>query len=156
MSASKGLRVNPIAEQTRYRNAVAEILDDIKRESGCDWIDIAESIGVSLGTISNAANRKTDLTATFLMRLGQHYGAAYLNPYLRMADAQAAPIDGTLQSDILPLITALTHKIAMARDPAGPGGATEVPQERRGYLPELRHANHATGKLISQIEAANA
>lgn len=152
MTGNNVLKLDAEKEQARYRAAIATILRDIKRDADCKWIDIAEAIDVSVGTITNAKEGLTDLSAIYLMRLGRRYGAAYLNPYLKLADAQAAPLDGSLASDILPLVLAVGHKIASARDPEGPGGAAEVPQERMGYLPDLKLLNHATGKLVKHIE----
>lgn len=160
MNCYKPLRVNPVSETACYRKAVATIIRDIQRDhyardgKPMELLEIAEAIDVSLGTISNAVNEKSDLNAIYLMRLGQKFGAAYLNPYLRMADAQAAPLDNSLTSDILPMVMTVAHKIALARDPAGPGGATEVPQERAGYLPDLKRLNNRSGCLIKEIEGA--
>ena len=153
------LRVNPISETAAYRHAVATIIRDIQRDCGrdgaqLDLIDIAESIGVSLGTISNAVNEKSDLNAIYLMRLGQKFGSGYLNPYLRMCDAQAAPLDGSLTADILPMVMTVAHKIACARDPNGPGGVVEVPQEKAAYLPDLKQLQTRSAHLVKEIEAA--
>lgn len=157
MNAHSVLRVNEVAEQAAYRRAICEIVRDIQREhthngKPLDLIDIAESIGVSLGTISNAVNMKTDLNAIYLARLGTVYGGGFLNPYLNLVGIQAAPLDGSLTSDVLPTLMALAHKIASARDPEGPGGVTEVPQEKKAYLPELKRVNRRTGTLIKEIE----
>lgn len=141
-----------------YRSAVATILDDIGRfEKRADGkpptlIDIAERIDASLSTISNAKNKNADLNPVYLARLGQAYGGAYLNPYFALFRTQAAPLDNTLTSDILPMVMAVAHKIACARDPAGPGGSTEVPQEKRAYLPDLKKLNQRSGCLIQEIE----
>jgi hypothetical protein len=152
MTAPNVLRVNEAEEQTAYRKAVAQIIEDILRFESADIVDIAESIDVSLGTISNAKNKKTDLSPTFLTRLGRRYGAGYLNPYFALVGAQAAPLDNTLTSDILPLLMAVGHKMASARDKEGPGGVIEVPQERLGYLPDLKRLNQRAGCLIQEIE----
>jgi hypothetical protein len=157
MNAHSVLRVNEVAETAAYRRAVCEIIRDIQRECGkdkkpLDLIDIAESINVSLGTISNAVNMRSDLNAIYLARLGKVYGGGFLNPYLSLVDIQAAPLDGSLTSDVLPMVMSLAHKIASARDPEGPGGCTEVPQEKSAYLPDLKRVNRRTGTLIKEIE----
>jgi len=141
-----------ISEQEDYRKAVAQVIDDIHRASGKTLLEIADSIDVSFGTISNARNRKSDLTAIYLKRLGTRYGAAFLNPYFALMGAQAAPIKRKPERDILPIVTKVAHKIALARDPEGPGGSVEVPQERRGYLHDLKELQHTTGCLIAEVE----
>lgn len=153
MNAHKILHGDSLAGSDNYRSAVARIIDDIRRDHKLDLVDIAEAIDTSVGTISNAVNKKTDLSGVYLFRLAQRYGAGYLNPCLNIANAQAAPLDNTLTSDILPMVMAVAHKIACARDPAGPGGVMEVPQEKLGYLPELRKLNQRSGCLIQEIEA---
>lgn len=141
-------------ETSEYRKAVRQIIDDIEREHDLNHIQLAESIDVSLGTISNAHNKKSDLCATFLMRLGRRYGAGFLNPYFRLMDAQASPLDGSLTADILPLVMAVGMKIAKARDPQGPGGSIEVPQEKAEYLPDLKKLQTRSAHLVKEIEAA--
>lgn len=138
-----------LADTDAYRSAVATIISDIERHELKTLVDIAEDIDASLGTISNAKNRKADLNPTYLARLGQRYGGAYLNPYFALFHAQAAPLKGSVEADILPLVMAVGHKIACARDPEGPGGAAEVPQERRGYLPDLKRLQRRAGCLIN-------
>jgi transcriptional regulator with XRE-family HTH domain len=138
-----------------YRCAVATIIEDIEA-TGKTLIDIAEDIKVSLGTISNAKNKKADLCAAYLARLGQVYGGSFLNPYFALFQSQAAPMQRRRTKDILPVVTRVAHKIACARDPDGPGGVVEVPQEKRGYLRDLKELQHETGCLISEIEVAYA
>lgn len=159
MNAFKELRGEALTGSQDYRDAVARIFADIQRDlknagKPSDLIDIAESIGASVGTVSNAFNKKADLSGVFLLRLGQIYGAGYLNPALSITNAQAAPLDGSLTSDILPLVMAVGHKIAMARDPQGPGGAMEVPQEKAAYLPDLKRLQTRSAHLVKEIEGA--
>src|ERR1051326_3031481 len=74
-------------DEDAFRSAVSTIIDDIQRSAAKEplsLVEIAESINVSLGTISNAKNRNASLSAEFLARLGQVYGAAYLNPYFAL------------------------------------------------------------------------
>lgn len=161
MNAPTVMHVNEVEEQAQYMRAVAEIIGDIQREEKVNgrqinFIDIAETIDVSVATISNAFNKKSVLNAIYLKRLGKRFGAGYLNPYFRLMDAQAAPLDDSLTSDILPLMMAAAHKIAMARDPEGPGGPTEVPQEKRGYLNDLKKLQNRTACLVNEIEEQTA
>jgi transcriptional regulator with XRE-family HTH domain len=116
------LRVNPVEEQTAYRNAVARVLTSIQAEHDVTLLDIAERIGVSLGTISNAANKKNDLCRTFINRLGQAFGGSALDPIHRLYGVRAAPLEADESADALPSTTAAIHKLALARSPTGPGG----------------------------------
>lgn len=155
MNAPNVLRADALAGSASYRHAVARIIDDIRHDNPqLDLVDIAEAIDASVGTISNAANKRTDLSGVYLLRIGQKFGAGYLNPCLNMAQAQAAPLDGSLASDILPMFMAVAHKVACARDPEGPGGVVEVPQEKAAYLPDLKRAVNNGATLIKEIEEA--
>ena len=134
-----------------YRTAVATIIRDIER-SGVTLLDIAESIDASRDTVSDAKYGKTTLNAVHLARIGQKYGAGYLNPYFALFGAQAAPMERKASTDVLPIFTRISLKIAEARDPAGLGGATEVPQERSAYLPVLKEAVREGSCLVAEIE----
>lgn len=147
-------KVSSAQEQARYRNAVSRMLCDIKRDTDLTWERIADRLDMSVGTIYAARDKLSDLSGLYVFRIGSVFGGAYLNPLLKMADVQASPLEGSIEADILPLLTALTHKVALARDPEGPGGTAEVPQERAAYLPDLRRVNKATGRLAKQIEEA--
>lgn len=150
---SKVLRVNSVEEQSRYRDAVAEILLEIQKHEKATLIDIAEAIDISVGTISNAANKKNDLNPIFLARLGQFYGWHVLQPFASLFGALLQPLETTGTADILPFINRAGLQIAEARDPAGPGGVREIHTERFGYLPALRDLHRQASILIAQIEA---
>ena len=154
MNAHSVPKVGSGKEQARYRKAVSAMLSDIQRDTDLTWIAIADRLDISVGTIYAARDQLSDLSGLYLIRIGCVFGGAYLNPLLKIADVQAAPLEGSIEADILPLLTALTHKVAMARDPEGPGGTAEVPQERSAYLPDLKRVNKATGRLAKQIEEA--
>lgn len=138
-SSPNVLRVNPVAEQTAYRGAVSRILVDIQAEHHCTLLDIAEAIGVSLGTISNAANRKTDLSPTYLKRLGEAYGPEVLNPYAALVGGRFVPLSPR-EADAMPSLTAAVHKIALARSPDSPGGISETHCELLGMEGEIDDA----------------
>lgn len=152
MSDANVLRVNTVEEQADYRKAVAEILRRIQSENGRTLLEIAEKIDVSLGTISNAANKKSDLCAVYLRRLGQVYGPHTLDPYLKLIGGRAVPLEVSAERDILPAIARVNLKVVEARDPASPGGVRETPCEKAGYLPDLRQLRVELDALIHQIE----
>lgn len=140
------------SDTREYRSAVAKIISDIESATGDTLTDIAENIGVTRETVSNAKNGKVTLTAIYLERLGRKYGAAFLNPWLARMDAQAAPIQRKRLRDILPMLTGLSFQFAKDRDPDGPGGSTEVPQERRARLPLMKQVQHELGCQIAATE----
>lgn len=153
MASSNVLRVNGVEERDRYRSAIARILLDIQRDEGLTLVEIADRIDVSLGTISNAANKKTDLCSTYLQRLGIAFGGWYLDPYHALYNTRGVPLDPGNVRDIMPLLTRAALKIAEARDPQSKGGARELHTERLGYLPELERLQAELSKTICDIKA---
>lgn len=151
MNAYNVVRVG--VSEDAYRSAVATIIRDVQRTHDKSLLDIAEDLGVSLGTVSNAVNEKTGLCATYLFRLGATYGPAFLNPVLSLMGAQAAPLEPATK-DVLPLLTMAAHSVACARDPAGPGGAAEVPQEKAAMLKPFKALARELGGQIAHIERA--
>lgn len=147
------LHVNASEEQASYREAVAEILRSVQSDHRATLQEIAERIDVSLGTISNAANKKADLNALYLNRLGKVYGVHHLDPYARLAGGRVIPLQPDGSADVLPFLTAATHQIVTARSPASPGGVVETLREQLGYLPDLRRLHRELGATICAIEA---
>lgn len=152
MNARNVLHVNTASEQADYREAVAEILRRVQTESGKTLLEIAELIDVSLGTISNAANKKSDLCAVYLRRLGKAFGPHTLDPYLKLIGGRAVPLEVNVQRDVLPFVARVNLKVANARDPNGPGGSREIHTEKADYLPDLRALRKELDALIGQIE----
>lgn len=146
MTALNVLRVNPVEEQTAYRIAVARVLTCIQANTGDTLLDIAEKIGVSLGTISNAANKKNDLCRTFINRLGLVYGGQALDPIHALYGVRSTPLEAS-EDDALPSLTASIHKIALARSPDSPGGVTETHTELLGMEKEIDAALKALTSL---------
>lgn len=145
------LRVNAVEEQTAYRSAIARILLNIQHDYGCTLQDIAEAIDVSLGTISNAANKKCDLSPIYQQRLGKVFGAAILDPLARLYGGRSVPSDAA-EFDALPALSASVHKIALARSPDSPGGVAETHCELLQMLPDLRAAQSAIAAMIAKAE----
>jgi transcriptional regulator with XRE-family HTH domain len=152
MSDLNVLRVNAVEERTDYRDAVAEILRRIQFDHEVTLLEISERIDVSLGTISNAANKKTDLCATYLKRLGEGYGPNTLDPYIALIGGRVVPLEVSAERDILPFLTRAALKVAEARDRNSPGGLRETLGERANYLPDLRAVRKEADALIHQIE----
>ncbi len=151
-NARNVLRVNAVEEQERYRRAVASIIVDIQRDTGKTLVEIAEEIDVSVGTISNAANRKADLSSVYLNRLGSRYGVQRLTPVAKLAGGRVVAINAN-DEDPLPRLLAACLKIGEARDPASDGGENETHRELLAMLPDLVKASRAISGMIARAEA---
>lgn len=153
MTKPNVLRVNATEETADYERAVRETLDRIIAEhDGITLVQIAETIDVSLGTISNAFNKKAALSPTYLSRLGKAYGPHVLDPFAKLAGGRVVPLEVSVQRDVLPFVARVNSKIANARCPEGPGGVREIHTEKADYLPDLRALRKELDCLIHQIE----
>lgn len=145
------LRVNSVEETENYRKAVSRILSNVMRDHDLTMIDIAERIDVSVGTISNAVNRKADLSAPYLSRIGQAYGGHYLDPYIQLVGGKIVPLEADDADAMIPL-SASIHKLAVAQSHISHGGAVITHQELLAMLPDLRAAQRALSSLIVRGE----
>jgi len=150
------LRVNAVEEQALYRSAVAEILWNIQTDHRVTLQEISETIDVSLGTVSNAANKKADLNPIYLKRLGEAYGPCTLDPYAKLIGGRVVAFESDSDGDILPFLTIATHKVVSARSPSSESGVIETLKEQLGYLPDLRRARREIDAQIAKIEEKKA
>lgn len=156
MSGTNVLRVNAAEERTDYRRAVAAVIKSIITEHNRNLVQIAESIDVSLGTISNALNEKTDLCPTYLNRLGKVYGCEMLNPFAMLCGGQMVRREADENADALPSTTAAIHKLAVARSPGSDGGERITHRELLGMEGEIDAALRALTALKMRCERARA
>lgn len=156
MQRNNVLHVNEAEERAGYVSAVHEIIRTILADHNATLIDISEKIGVSLGTISNAFNKKGVLNPLFLNRLAKAYGVHHLDPYAKLSGGRVIPLEAADDGDVLPFITLAGHRIATARCPSSPAGSHETLSEQLGYLPDLRRLQREIGSLIVRIEARSA
>lgn len=91
MPLSNGLGSSARLTQSSYRQAVSETVRDLQ-EAGTDR-DMADVWGVSGGTVENARNRKHDLSAMGLLKLGERFGPAALDTVLSLIGAKAVARD---------------------------------------------------------------
>ena len=145
------LRVNRVEESNELRSAIATVLRNIQADHGVTLLEIAEMIDVSLGTISNAANKKTDLSPAYRQRLEKVFGPECMNPVARLSGSRIVPLE-TDEADALPSLTAAVHRIALARSPSSPGGAATLHSELLEMMPDLRAAAAAINALIVRGE----
>jgi transcriptional regulator with XRE-family HTH domain len=125
------LRVNEVEEATQYADAVRAVLLNIQRELDKTLVDIAEEIGVTVGTVSNWANRRGTPNAIFLQRLEKQYGIGTLNPIDALTGARRIPLSIAGTESALPALAALLNKLASVKN--------VIPnhQELLEMLPEL-------------------
>jgi hypothetical protein len=127
MASHSVLRFNGAEETAEYRAAVAKIILDIQHGTDAKThVAIAEAIDVSLGTIQNAANMKSDLSATYLRRLGRVFGGYFLNPYIALVGGHFSPNEAVVDPAVLEAAAALIAWYGRAVHPDGPGGASIV------------------------------
>jgi hypothetical protein len=151
------LRVNAAEEESAFRQAVQDTIAGILAEKqGRTLIDIAETIDVSVKTISNAFNREHSLSWMFVLRMGKRFGAHHIDPVMALAGCRTTPIQPSGRRDVLPFLTRAAAKIADARDRDGPGGEHEIHSERFGYVKDLRDVVREAGALITEIDAERA
>jgi hypothetical protein len=106
---------------------------------------------VSLGTIQNAANMRSDLSATYLRRLGRRFGGHFLNPYFALIGGHFSPNEAVIDPAVLEAAAELISWYGRATHPSGPGGHSIVHCELlEGEGPAEVMRRHAT----SIVEAA--
>jgi hypothetical protein len=138
--------------QSSLRAAIANILRDVQRDfEECDQ-KTCERIHVSVGTIANARNCKTDLNATTIARIGFVYGASYVDPYHRLYGATATITEYADKVDPLASLAESVSILCKMRDPKGDGGTNETPKELLDALPKLKAAARDLTSYISSIE----
>ncbi len=91
MPLSNGLGSSARLTQSSYRAAVAETVRDLQ-DGGTDR-DMADAWGVSGGTVDNARNRKHDLSAIPLLKLGERFGPAAMDTVLALIGCRAVARD---------------------------------------------------------------
>lgn len=139
-------------ETEQYRNAVARVILSIQTETHDTLADIAENIGVSAGTISNAANKRSDLSPVFLRRMRAVYGLHHLGQVARFFDALFNPLEAE-DADALPSLSASVHRLAVAQSPGSEGGSAITHRELLAMRVDLEAAQRAINALLARAEA---
>lgn len=119
------------------RNAVAAIISDLQRKHGLSDEDLAVKLDVHKNTICNARNRKSDLGALTIAKIGAKFGPDAVAPYNALYGAHA---HGVAASDAAPLSEVADALAALTRS-AGL-------KARLDTLPVLKAA---TDKLVSYV-----
>lgn len=72
--------------QKQLRAAVAAIIRDIQRDHDETDQCTADRLGISIGTVRNARNETTDLSALTIAKIGAIYGKKAVGPYNALYD----------------------------------------------------------------------
>lgn len=137
--------------QKALRDAVGNIIRAIQLDLDlCDEA-MADALGISVGTVRNARNKKTDLNAVTIARIGAKFGLGRLDPYAALYGARNAPLELS-DTDALPSLSGAVHRLAVAQSPSSPAGPALHHSELLEMLPDLRTASAAINALIARAE----
>lgn len=146
------LHVNEAQEQAELMDAISRIIVGIQSD-GHTLIDIAETIGSTVTTISNAVNRKSVLSLPYVLRIGRAYGGHRINPVIALIGGHFAPSDPVVDPELLSACAALLDWYGRSTHPKSPGGPAIVYCELlEGEGPAEVMRRHAT----AIVEAARA
>lgn len=67
-----------------YRAAVKQCVESAKKLSGLTWDDLAEKLGCSKDTLTNAVTEENDLSGVTLLRIGYCFGEEAIAPALEL------------------------------------------------------------------------
>jgi transcriptional regulator with XRE-family HTH domain len=131
----------PIPTQSSLRSAVACIIRDVQLQHDETDTETAEKLGVSAGTIANARNKKADLSALTIAKIGTAYGIDAVGPYHALYGASA---HGVAASDAAPLAQLADAMAALTR--------ASGPKERLDALPILKAAAESLDAYVMSVE----
>ena len=119
------------------REAVRNIILDIQRDTGETDHETAERLGISIGTLRNARDRKNDLGSLTIAKIGHEYGEEAVEPYhalyARIGRAEGLPI-----TELAEAVAALSR-------------ATSA-KSRMDALPACKAAMDALGDFVTGTE----
>jgi DNA-binding XRE family transcriptional regulator len=122
--------------RNELRAAIAKVIRRIQAEHGETDEMTAQSVGVSVGTIANARNEKTDLNAVTIASIGKRYGPDALDPYTKLFGARAIPLEADEITNVVPMLASVLHKLTSATSPFGKLNHKEI----AAILPDVRAA----------------
>lgn len=141
MGAHNVLLPFSLPTQSSLRSAVANIIRDVQLKNEETDVETAEKLGVSAGTIANARNKKADLSALTIAKIGTVYGIEAVAPYHALYGASA---HGVAASDAAPLAELADAMAALTRSPG--------PKARLDALPVLKTAAEALNAYLMSVE----
>jgi transcriptional regulator with XRE-family HTH domain len=141
----------PMPTQKSLRAAVAQIIRRVQLEKHLTDEELADELGISIGTVRNARNEQADLNATTIARIGAKFGGEVLDPYAALYGARNVPIEVS-DLDALPSLTGSVHRLAVAQSVGSEGGAQITHTELLAMMPEIRAAQAALNALVARAE----
>lgn len=144
----------PMVLPTRnaLRKALAGIVRSVQSEHGLTDEQLASELHVSVGTIANVRNERTDLNQETIAKIGARFGPERLDPWSACFGGRNVPRETTEERVSLTAITGGLHKLSQATDPDGPGGYAVTHRELAEMLPDLRAMQRLTNSLIGRAE----
>lgn len=144
----------PIALPTRnvLREALAGIIRTIQSEHSLTDEQLASELHVSVGTIANVRNERTDLNQETIAKIGARFGPESLDPWSACFGGRNVPRETTDERVSLTAITGGLHKLSQATEPSSPGGHAITHCELADMLPDLRAMQRLTNSLIARAE----
>ena len=134
-----------------YREAVEEILRQVRRASGLSDARLADRIGCSASTVRNARSGQTSLDPALLLRIEQEFGPGAIDPFLALANMRAVPLPQAtgLGNPAMAVVTAL-HRIIEVQAATSEGGRHITRRELQAILGDLRAGRAALDQLIAR------
>lgn len=134
-----------------YRDAVEEIIRQIRRASGLSDSALAARIGCSASTVRNARTSQTSLDPALLLRIEQEFGPGAIDPFLALANSRAVPLPqaNALGNPALAIVAAL-HRIIDVQAASSEGGQRITRRELQAILADLRRGRAALDQLIAR------
>ena len=151
MASNNAMLPMPCPTQKFLRQAVAKIMRRVSLEHDLTDEQLADELGISVGTVRNARNELADLNAATIAKIGHKFGAEVLDPYAALYGARNVPLDAA-DTDALPSLAGAVHRLAVAQSPTSRGGTTLLHIELLDMLPDLQAAHKAINALICRAE----
>ena len=151
MTIGKVLRRAPRPTDSSYRDAVKKIIANVDR--GLTDQDLADRLGCSAGTISNARNMKGKLCAVTLANIGAEIGPEALEPFAALFDCIVIPRQSQAANDFA-TIAQLSHVAGEWVDRLRDGN--RCPKDTAALADKLKPLLTALTAVVNEAEQAEA
>lgn len=121
---------NARVTKSTVRQAISDIIRNIQGNRSDDAL--ADILGCTGATISNARRQLTTLDAVTIAIIGDEFGVAAINPYLRVMSGRGVPLDPEEQAieDFCSEAGGLVATYIDARHPNSPAGPSLAHTEK--------------------------